>query len=428
MKTFVTVIWVALFAFTGAALAENLCKHRYNNTIHAGRENPAYEPKFSGGIIVSTSRQLKRALKNAKNGALIVLEDGTYNIGWIEVNARIVLVGHTRWGAVITGSSILTVNGANSEIYGIRFDDGAAVSRRNSRDHSLYVKADNVIIRDNYFYNSGVASNTSDKTGITIEVLSARNTLIEYNVFEKSHGIAVKTDDATRGLIIRKNDYLNSPSFGGAGEIAHIGDALSLGQAVSPSDDRVRAKIVSNYVCRWTLESELISIKSDENTIADNFIEHSGSSAIVIRMGNKNHVQGNIMLNNTGFPVRISGENNIVEGNTFFGTGALIFLHDMIKYPEQQKNLALAYWAARKNKIRKNIYVGYANVLGLRNQYYETVGKAGHNVFEENTIYTVNPQRFLQVISTVPSKIAKFRDTDVIGGKLPLHLRKLTGN
>ncbi len=364
--------------------------------VNVGRVDKSYAPVIpENAVVVATSKQLISALKKAKNGQTIVIEDGIYDIGWQKIPAQIRLIARNLWGAVLP-NSLLDLSGKGTLIQGLRFENGAAVSYKNSRDHAIYIRADDIKIIDNQFENVGVNSSIPDKTGITIELIKADNVSITRNQFSKNKGIAIRMDDYSRKAIVSNNDFLDSPNYGGVGEIVHIGDAFSTEQGVSPVDDETKARIEFNYIRGWDLEPELISIKSDANIIANNFIEKSGQSAIVVRMGNRNRIYNNIIKDNIDFPIRISGEENIIDNNIFSGTGALVFLHNKVVYPKPSKNLIYAYLAARNNKIINNTFIGYNDIFGIRDQYYIVRDAPTGNLFERNIIYTQDIKDFVQ--------------------------------
>lgn len=209
-----------------------------------------------------------------------------------------------------------------------------------------------------------------------------------HNQFIKNRGVAIKTDDFSTGLIVSHNNFLDSPKYEGVGEIVHLGDALSITQAVSPQSDNLKARVEYNYVRNWQLESELISIKSNQNIIRYNFVEKSGSSAFVVRMGNKNEIYGNYIRDNIGFPIRISGERNTIHNNLMSGKGSMLFLHDESTYKNSKPPLFNAYWAANDNNISNNIFIGHNRVLGRKDNKYIVLSPPRDNMVSQNIIAT----------------------------------------
>lgn len=286
------------------------CVKRAQEVTWAGR-SLAGEQKLpaKSALKVSTSDALLAALEGASDGTAIQLANGSYDVGYTEVNARITLFAETQFGALITGSSVLALKGAGSIIANLDFSHGGPTSKRHPARHSsLNIRAANVKILNNRFTSVGVNSDVPDRSGITIAIDHSDNTLIEGNLFRNNQGLAVKTDDFSLQTKIFKNDFIESYNFSGAGEVAHLGNSLNLGQNQSVNPDSQKAIFERNFVCEWSLERELISIKSNENIIRNNYFENNLNSAIVVRMGSYNLISSNTMIGNLEFPVRISGE------------------------------------------------------------------------------------------------------------------------
>ncbi len=411
-----SIIFVLLVLSSARGIAHHStaidCTGLSDIKMNAGRVKGAYSyPSSSQPIIVSTSAGLIDALVGAKNFQTIVVMPGQYDIGHVKISKPINLISAQHWQAVLKKNSVLDVRGDNSLVKGFRFEDGGAISLKNSRDHSIFVRADNVQIIDNQFVNVGRYSSIADHTGITIEVLKSRNTIIRQNEFSKSHSVAIKTDDYSRNVTVSHNNFLDSPKYAGVGEIVHLGNALTSPQGVSPFNDEVGAKVINNYIRNWQLESELVSIKSDKNIIAYNFVENAASGAFVVRMGNHNQIHDNVMVGNTNLPIRISGENNAFFDNIFSGTGSTLFLHNTTYYSRPQKNINFAYLAANNNRITNNIFVGYENVFGTADQFHIVRDAPIGNEFVQNSIYTADTKRFKSLMQT--SKFMRFKDNNV---------------
>lgn len=396
MFSFVALIVFSVPSAISAGLSgQDICTHQAGIVAKAGRPQGNYDPDLKQeAVIVSTSAEFVAALENAEDGAQIVVEDGEYVIGWVKASAKVHIVGRNHWKAVLKAGSLIELAGAGSIVQGIRMEDGMRVQPGGSRDHVIYVKADGVQILDNQFWRVGVNSSVKDKTGIAVEILKSKDVVISNNEFSNMKGIAIKQDDYSIHTIVSHNDFLDSPNYGGVGEVFHIGDALSTGQAQSPYPDDTFAIFENNRIEGWDLEPELISVKSNQNIIRGNFVVGSGESAFVIRMGNKNTVEDNVMVGNNAFPLRISGEENTFKRNHFAGTGGTLFLHNLVFYHETSPNLVTAYWAANRNKITENVFFGYSRLFGSREQYHIVRDAPRGNQFVSNQIFTPDPERF----------------------------------
>ena len=417
IMTFVAVVMIYPTRAEAQGFPE--CYQRAEIVQTYGRQEGSYLPLLNGARRASDSAGLRSMLTQARDGDVIVVADGQYDIGRVQVSARIALFGETLWGATLKGDSILEILQPSVHIEGLRFQDGGAVSKVNSRDRSIHVKADGVRIINNWFDAVGVNSTVKDGGGMTILIEKVNGTVVANNRFTRGHGVAIKSTDHARNIQIVQNDFLDSPSYGGIGEIAQIGNAWSTGQAQSPHDDELYATIRQNFVCGWTLEGELISIKGNSNLIEGNLIERSSGSVFVVRLGNSNVFRNNIMRDVTAPPVSISGENNLIDGNCFETNNALASFFSEIGFIKQRKNLARAYWSAKNNIFRNNTYVGSTKLItvfkskhindirkeNIRPQYSLPSG----NKFIGTTIYTKDTDRFLKLFSGDDINTAQFQ-------------------
>jgi hypothetical protein len=334
-----------------------------------GYQNKRLSEKIIPTFYVYQTTALKEAIKNSKNGDVIAVKDGIYDLGKQEINRSITLMAENNWGVMFIGKTVFDIKVSNVKIDGFKFLDGGPETEEGKRHVSIVARSDDITISNNHFENIGINSTSPDKTGITIRATRANRLKIENNVFLRSKSIAIKIDDYCFDLVVSKNSFLDSPGFGGAGEIVHIGDAHSNGPWTSPTKDSLRARVTRNYVRGWTLESELISIKSNDNIISENFIEKSGSSAIVVRMGNNNLINSNIILNNKITPIRISGKNNMVQGNFFSGSDAMLYFHSEMPYANSVKNMSFKYWSADSNELVDNVFIGFDKISATITQH-----------------------------------------------------------
>lgn len=342
---------------------------------------------------IKNREEFLEALKAKK--ALIVFENGVFDLGVINISYPVNIKSKNIWNSILSGTSYLVINSKNVSINGFRFENGASPSggiNRNERHGSILIESDSVKIIDNYFENIGIGSTIEDKTGITITITKSKILLIKNNVFNNSHGIAIKTDDFSKDIQIINNNFTNSKNFGGAGEVVHIGDANSIRQGVSPVSNETNIVFRNNFISNWNLEYELISIKSDNNIIEENLIENCDNSAIVIRMGNNNIVRKNKMFGNRQYPVRISGENNTISENLFCGEGSMVSFHSERAYDILREDLYNSYWAANFNIIKSNTYYGYDslihyNINGFSGEPDYFVSAPKENQIFDNTFY-----------------------------------------
>lgn len=109
--------------------------------------------------------------------------------------------------------------------------------------------------------------------------------------------------------------------------MVHPGDSLITGQNQSPHIHSLKTRFEKNFVCRWTVESELKSVKSNNNLISRKYFEDNQEAVIVIRVGSGNLISENVMVQNRDFSIMISRENNRVIENSFSRDGYLAYLH-----------------------------------------------------------------------------------------------------
>ena len=333
----------------------------------------------------------------------IVFAPGQYRLGSLTINRTLNLYSEFSGAAIFPRGTLFDIRAPNTIIDGFRFEDGAKVSAQNSRDHSLYIRADDVTLKHNTFYQIGIGSTIADKTGIAIEIINSKNTVITDNTFNSMRGVAIKTDDHSRNIVIAHNNFLNSYAYGGVGEIAHIGNANTAQNGASPVPDAVQAKIVHNYIKDWQLESELVSIKSNKNEVAYNVVENASSGAFVVRMGHDNHIHSNVVNRNKIYPLRISGQNNIFQYNYFSGQGAILALHKSVPTQNPQPNLHFDYLQAQNNRIQQNVFTGYTDIVGAKDNPLMQSNLSNGNKFLNNIIVSPYPHQIYQALQTARS-------------------------
>ena len=391
-----------LFQDASAQVTVN-CGYFENIIFASGSRSRSESMNFNRGTIIKVTNptEARSALRD-RNIDTIIFGPGRYPLGTVILNRHVTLYSEIEGGAIFPKDTLLDIRSNYTAVNGFRFEEGAKVGKGTSRDHSIYVRADDVRLQHNSFFNVGIGSTIADKTGIAIEVLNANDTIITDNTFTSMRGIAIKSDDASRNLIIAHNNFLNSYAYGGFGEIAHIGNANSLPNGLSPTPDDVGAKITRNYVRNWQLESELVSLKSNKNEVSFNFIENASSGAFVVRMGNDNHIHSNIMLGNNTYPLRISGARNLFEYNFFVGTGSLLALHEATPSKQPLANLHYDYLAAQNNLVKRNVFTGYETVMSPKEKIMQSTLSRG-NQFSENVILSSRPQRIFEDLQKAQS-------------------------
>lgn len=371
--------------------------------VEYGRKTDAFRPPDLNKICneesvacVRDAADFMAALRDQR--AQVVLLDGTYDVGVVDIPHGVSIRSATLWGARLGGTSYLRISGAGVRLDGIRFEIGASPTggRLSSERHgSVRIEsAHDVILSNSLFHRIGETSSVSGGTGIAIRVVDSDGVLIHDNVFRRSHAIAIKTDDFST-IEVLNNDFLDSVDFGGTGEVLQLGNGYSLEQGIPAVPDATYSEFAYNYVANWNLERELVSLKSSRNRIHHNLFVDSGD-AIVVRKGNDNEVWANLLRgNDEDFPVRISGERNLIRGNVFCGRGFAVSLHTERELIEPTKDQVNTYWAAVDNRVSDNLYYGFDRIAHI-NQGYSVapdrfLSNPRDNIFENNVMFGVTP-------------------------------------
>ncbi|WP_417446726.1 chondroitinase-B domain-containing protein [Kangiella sp.] len=371
------------------------CKDDRVNTIELskdiyGRKLNTYKniDCINRNSCVSNAFELKQALVNREEH--IILKNGYYDLGVIEVDYPVKISSSELGGAIVTGSSYVKITANDVVIEGLAFLNGGSPSGGTSEDRhgAIFISSNHVLIENNFFESIGINTPLEDKTGIGILISGSQDIIINNNTFKNSQAIAIASGDYSKYIRVIYNDFLNSYYFGGAGEVVHFGDATSVRQGEPPFLDDTYHEFANNFVSNWNLEKELISIKSNKNKIYNNYFRNNSFSAIVVRMGNDNQIFNNVMVGNSIFPFRISGERNLFENNKVCGSGAAVSLHAEMVYTEFRPDLYNSYWAAKDNVFQGNRFYGY-NKLAILDEGDATASDylasyPENNVFKNN--------------------------------------------
>jgi len=154
--------------------------------------------------------------------------------------------------------------------------------------------------------------------------VTANDTEVDHNTFQNksTEGVFLQVSGAGANDMAQRtwihHNYFFNHSFTGAngGESIRVG--LSFRQAAS-----ARSLIEFNLFERTNGDPETISVKSSDNTVRFNTIRNSTGS-IVLRHGNRNLVEGNLMLGSTA-GIRFYDNDHVIINNVIQGgTGQII--------------------------------------------------------------------------------------------------------
>jgi poly(beta-D-mannuronate) lyase len=334
---------------------------------------------FSADYKVTTTEEIKAALKQAKPGDNIVLADGKWTDAKIVFEAKgtkenpITLRAETPGNVIIDGASNLRIAGKYLVVDGLYFKggtspDGAVIEFRNgTRKVANFSRLTNTIVED---YNP-----TDKNTDYKWVSLYGQHNRVDHCYFRnKTHAgclLVVWLSDEPNYHLIDSNYFAFRPDLGfNGGEIIRVGTS-----DWSMSDSYTTVEY--NYFEECNGEREIISNKSCFNTYRFNtFVASQG--ALTLRHGNNCRVEGNFFFGRnipmTG-GVRVIGENHTVVNNYFAdlqGRGAFSAISMMngvhnspLNRYFQVKNALVAFNTLINNKTSIEIGVGADNELSL---------------------------------------------------------------
>jgi parallel beta-helix repeat protein len=266
-------------------------------------------------ITVSSIAQLQSAADAAQPGDRIELVDGVYTTsGAIPLRrsgtdgAPIVIVAQHVGGAEIRGTAGFSFADSDHVVVsGFRFRHGGGIGIPAGSHH--------VRLTRNVVQLSG-AGNWVTVTGDDAE--------IDHNTFQNksTEGVFLQISGPGSNAMAQRSwvhhNYFHDHTFGGS----NGGESLRLGYSYRQLSS-ARAVIENNLFERANGDPETISVKSSDNTVRHNTIRDSRGS-IVLRHGNRNLVDGNLMLGNTA-GIRFYDNDHVVVNNVIQGgTGQII--------------------------------------------------------------------------------------------------------
>jgi parallel beta-helix repeat protein len=266
-------------------------------------------------ITVSSISALQSAADSALPGDRIELTDGSYTTsGSITLrrsgtaSAPITIAAQRIGGAEIRGSSGFAFSNADFVVVeGFRFTHSGTITIPGGSEHVRFTR--------NVVQLSG---------GTNWVTVTADDAEVDHNTFQNksSQGVFLQiagpgSNDMAARTWIHHNYFFNH-TFGGdnGGESIRLG--LSFRQQGS-----ARAIVEHNLFERTDGDSEAISVKSSDNIVRHNTLRNSRGS-IVLRHGNRNTVDGNLMLGNTA-GIRFYDNDHVIINNVIQGgTGQII--------------------------------------------------------------------------------------------------------
>ena len=344
--------------------------------------------------LVSDQQAFKDAVKNAKPGDVIRLANGTWEdfeivfTGKGKKDKPIKLTAETKGEVILSGQSNLRLAGEYLEVSGLVFKDGYTPTsevisfRRSSKELANNSRVTEVVI-DNY--------NNPERYEVDFWVMMyGKNNRFDHNhlVGKRNKGVTMavrlNTEDSQENYHRIDHNYFGPrPILGSNG-----GETLRIGTSHYSRTDSFTT-VENNYFDRCDGELEIISNKSGKNKFINNtFYESRGT--LTMRHGNNNLVEGNVFFGNGadhtgGIRVINAGQtirNNYMEGlkGTRFG-GALVVMNGVPNGPINR------YDPVINAEITNNTLINSDNIQLGAGSDEERSGVPEDSHFENNLIY-----------------------------------------
>lgn len=296
--------------------------------------------------VVSDQQSFNEAVKVAAPGDVITLANGTWEdfeilfTGQGEEENPIRLAAETPGKVILSGQSNLRLAGEYLEVSGLVFKDGYTPTsevvsfRKNSKEFANNSRITNIVI-DNY--------NQPERQEVDFWVMMYGKN----NRFDHNHIVGKRNKGVTMAVRLNndaslENNHSIDHNYFGPRQIlgSNGGETLRIGTSHHSRKDSLTI-VENNYFDRADGELEIISNKSGKNKFINNtFYESRGT--LTMRHGNNNLVEGNVFFGNNadhtgGIRVINAGQtirNNYMEGlkGTRFG-GALVVMNGVPNGP-----------------------------------------------------------------------------------------------
>ncbi|NUR89190.1 MAG: hypothetical protein HOY71_34330 [Nonomuraea sp.] len=268
----------------------------------------------SGGErLVTNLAELNAAMASA---GTIVMADGTWQDTVIDLRADgpLRLRAQTPGKVLLTGRSSLALNSPDLTVSGLTFTAGQAPDGTGS---VISFNSDRGRVTDTAVVDFNPADAATPYTWVYFR--GGHNRFDHGLLRGKAHQEPLVGND--RGLAAKYN-RVDHTRFADVPNIGRNGmEALRIwgyGQwAEEGADEGAYFTIDSNVFEHVDGDDEIISLKSNHNTVRGNLIKQS-SGGLVLRYGNYNTVEGNVIIGDR-YPasegIRVSGDHHVVRGN-----------------------------------------------------------------------------------------------------------------
>lgn len=358
---------------------------------------------FAGNVLVNSISELNKTLKKAQPGDTISLSNGTYTNEKLVFHAigtaenPIVIQAETIGQVFIEGNSNMRIGGEYLEIHGFVFRKGYHANVVEFRSKTgLYANHCRLTKCTIDAYN-----HPDDKIKSRWVLLYGKNNRIDHCSFVNkiNEGVLMavvleEKDNETSRLACGENRHRIDHNYFGerpvlkytdnGGEIIRIGDSYT---SLMSSQTLVE----NNYFEHCDGEVEIISVKSCDNILRNNYFFES-AGALVLRHGNRNLVENNIFIGNAkkntaGIRVINGGHivrNNYLEALRGKGSYSAFSIMNALEAPKANE-----YHQVKDVLIENNILVDCENIsFNLRHSNPQRA--AVQTLIPDNTVFRSN--------------------------------------
>lgn len=324
------------------------------------------------GTLVSTESELRSAIAGAQPGDVIRMADGV----WTDVDVvfradgteadSIRLEAQTPGGVVLDGSSTLRIAGDYLVVDGLRFEGGTPTGSHVVQFRDGAKQANHSRLTNSTIIDVNPVNRAFDTKWISVYGTHNR---VDHNFLRGKTNVGttlvvwLESGSNARPVYHRidHNHFGERPALG-----QNEGETIRIGTSTTSMQDAF-VTVERNLFERCDGESEIISVKSGNNTIrANTFVRSRG--ALTLRHGNGSRVEGNVFLgqrvDDTG-GVRIIGEDHVVVNNYFEllgGTGFESAIAIMNGVPNSPLN---RYFQVRNVTVAHNTIVRARDALTI---------------------------------------------------------------
>jgi len=251
---------------------------------------------------VSSGDSLRNALLGARAGDTITVNAGTYTGDYTLIASGAVdnPITVKSNGQVIIKDSLFTLTGNYTVLTGMIFDNGmVTVTGNNNR------------VTRNTFRNGAVGYNSSKlHSAVNLQGIASYNR-VDHNFINNWLRRAIRntqTKENTWGNRVDHNYLLDM-----TGSTGNSGEAFQVGTGHSDVTNYPGTVFEYNLVDNFSLEGELVSLKSNMNVLRYNTFKNASGSVIASRTGSYSEFKNNTLINVKQFS--IYGDHNSLIGN-----------------------------------------------------------------------------------------------------------------